>query len=414
MRPPSDESDVNETKQRAAFWRYQASRFLVTNGIQMLSVAVGWQIYEMTGKAISLGYVGLAQFAPVMLLSLAAGHAADRISRRTILAGCNLLFAVCAAVLAVGTQGGWLGPNAIYAVLVGLGLARAFAGPASAALLPQIVSEESFPRAVAMASTSWQAAVIIGPAAGGLVYGAVHDATVVYGIAAVLGLVAFALIGGIQVGPPAGSREQNSMRQVFAGVKYVFRQKIVLGSITLDLFAVLLGGAVALLPVFARDVLHVGPRGFGLLRTAPAVGAALMAIVLTRHPIRRRAGVVMLAGVACFGVSTVVFALSTSFWLSLAALAMGGAADMASVVVRATLIQLATPDAMRGRVSAVERIFVGASNELGEFESGVTAAWWGAVPAALYGGIATCIVVALSLVTFPALRRVDRMDSVKP
>ncbi|HVO29552.1 MAG TPA: MFS transporter [bacterium] len=410
--------------QHRDFRFYQSARFLATIGMQMVSVAVGWQVYAITGRALDLGYVGLAQFAPAFVLSLVTGSAADRFDRRRLIITCYLAIACCYALLFAHTHAPVGGVQGIYAVLVLLGIAEAFTGPAASAFMPSLVPVEHFTNAVAWSSTTWQTATIVGPAAGGVVYavamslrgsrvddGSAADA--VYAASAACLLAATFLLGFVKARSVRRQTEGTALQRLGAGVRYVFGKKIVLGAISLDLFAVLLGGAVALLPIYARDVLHTGPWGLGLLRSAPAIGAAAMAFWIAHHPLRRRSGATMLACVAVFGVTTIVFGLSTSFFLSLAALIVGGAADMVSVVVRQTLVQLSTPDAMRGRVSAVNLVFIGASNELGEFESGVTAQLFGsAVTAVIVGGVGTLVVVALWTLLFPALRDVDRLEDV--
>ncbi len=395
------------------FRLYQGARFFLTLGIQMQSVAVGWQVYELTHRAIDLGYVGLAQFLPAIGLSLVTGHVADRFDRRRVLLVCQLGVALTALLLLACAVFHVHDPRAIYAILVLFGTTRAFSGPAASALLTHLVPTEAFPNAVAWSSTVWQAAAIAGPALGGVVYGASHGPGAVFACSAVLSLTAFSLVAALHVRTGRMELRAASLSTLLAGVKYVFQEKVVLGTISLDLFAVLLGGAVALLPIFARDILDVGPWGLGILRSAPAFGAALMALLLAFRPLKHKAGPIMLMAVGVFGVATIVFGMSKSFWLSLAALVVVGASDMISVVIRSTLVQISTPPAMRGRVSAVNLVFVGASNELGEFESGITAAWLGAARAVVLGGIATCGVVAIWAQAFPALRRIDRLDEIR-
>ena len=397
------------------FRLFQAGRALATIASQVQGVAVGWQVYEHTHRALDLGYVGLAQFAPAMGLSLVTGHVADVFDRRRIVALCNLGLAACSLLLFFLAREGNPSVTLIYAVLVLVGVARAFSGPASQSLLPRIVPESVFPSAVALGSSIMQAARIVGPALGGVYYGALHAAAPVYATCAGMSLAAMACYAAMRVRavPPAPKNAVDAgparSKVVLAGVHYVWRNKILLGAISLDLFAVLLGGAVALLPVYARDILSVGPWGFGLLRSAPAIGGVLTGILLAYRPVRRRAGLMMFACVALFGASTIVFGVSRAFPLSLAALLVVGASDMVSVFVRQTLVQLTTPDEMRGRVSAVNLVFVGASNELGEFESGLTAQWLGAVPAVIAGGVGTLVVVAIWMALFPSLREVDRL-----
>lgn len=392
------------------FRLYMLARFLAVVGIQVQSVAVGWQVYSLTRDPLHLGWVGLAQFLPMMLFALPSGHVADRFERRRILMLCFLVTALAALTLAASSLRAprlWL----MYSLLVVLGTARAFYGPAASALLPSLVPKGDFANAVAWSSANWQVATIFGPALGGVIYGA-SGAAAAYFATAVLVLGSAACLAALRACPLAPPAQASSLSTLLGGIAYVWREKTLLGAITLDLFAVLLGGAVALLPALAKDVLHVGPGGLGVLRGAPAVGAALMALVLAHRPLRRRAGVVMLISVAIFGLATVVLGFSESFALSLGALAVLGASDMVSVFVRQNLVQLGTPDAMRGRVSAVNLVFIGASNELGELESGVTAAWLGVVPAVIAGGVGTVVVVGLCALLFPALRRVDRLEEL--
>jgi MFS family permease len=388
---------------------FQTARLSGVLGTQMQNVAIGWQIYAVTGRPIDLAWVGLAQFLPAVCLSLVTGHVADRVERRRILAACYATTAVLSATLFFLARGepGRLGP--IYAVLAGIGVARAFQGPASQSILPSLVPLEHFGNAVAWSSSLWQMTVVVGPTLGGFAYAAFGGPSAVYAMAACCSLSACGLVATMRSLPPRPRAGPTTRASLFAGVKYVASNQIVLGAITLDLFAVLLGGATALLPVYARDVLHLGPWALGVLRSAPAVGAACTGVALALWPLRRRAGVKMLACVALFGAATVVFGLSRSFPLSLLALVAIGAFDMVSVYVRSALVQLATPDAMRGRVSAVNLVFVGASNELGEFESGVTAQWLGAVPSVVLGGVGTLLVVAMCAWRFPRLRRVDTL-----
>jgi MFS family permease len=380
-------------------------------GVQMQSVAVGWQIYATRGRPLDLAWVGLAQFLPAAGLSLVTGHAADRFDRRRILLSCHAaLAALSLALFGIARTGGGIG--LIYAVLVGVGIARAFLGPAAQSMLPTLVPLELFGSAVAWGASFFQVATVLGPSLGGVLYGAAGGPGSVYLASGACSLVAFVLVSSMRPSPARSSRPATTRSSVLAGVRYVRGNPIVLGAISLDLFAVLLGGATALLPVYARDILHLGPSALGALRSAPAAGATVIALVLARFPIKRQAGLKMLVCVALFGCATVVFGLSRSFGLSLAALTIAGAADMVSVFVRSTLVQLATPEAMRGRVSAVNMVFIGASNELGEFESGVTAQWFGTVPSVVLGGVGTLAVVALWAWRFPKLARVDRLDEV--
>ncbi len=394
------------------FRYYQAARFLTIVAAEMQSVAVGWQIYDITKRPLDLGLVGLAQFLPGFVLFLVAGHAADRIPRKRIILTCYAGFAVCSSLLFVLTTRGLAAVHPIYGVLLLIGIVRAFNGPAGQAFLPLLVPEEHFPNAVAWGSSFFQAATICGPTIGGLLYGWTGSATVVYATAAVCFLTALGLVGFIRIRMVQKARGTASLNTVLAGFRFVWRTKLVLGAISLDLFAVLLGGAVALLPVYARDILHVGTWGLGIMRAAPGVGAVTMAIVIAHWPLRRRAGTTMLWCVAGFGVFTIVFGFSHNLMLSLAALLLLGACDMVSVIVRSTMVQLATPDEMRGRVSAVNMLFIGASNEFGQFESGITAQWFGTVEAVILGGIGTLIIVAFWTWRFPELRAVDELAAV--
>ncbi|HTA64088.1 MAG TPA: MFS transporter, partial [Xanthomonadaceae bacterium] len=350
---------------------------------------------------------GLVQFIPSLLLALPAGHVADQFDRRRIVAIGQTVEAIAIALLAIGTFLHWFDERAIFALLFLIGVAKAFEFPALQALLPSLVPAELFPRATATATSASQAATIVGPAIGGLLYAA--GPGVVYAATALLYVCAIWLLAGMRYEPKPVARQPVTLESVFAGVRFIRERPVVLGAISLDLFAVLFGGATALLPIFAHDLLHTGPWGLGLLRAAPAVGALAMGIWLGHHALQRRVGVVMFGSVAGFGVATIVFALSTSFMLSLAALFALGALDMISMVIRSALVQLETPDAMRGRVSAVNSIFINTSNQLGEFESGVTAAWFGAVTATIIGGIGTLVVVALWAWWFPGLLRRERL-----
>jgi MFS family permease len=393
------------------FALYQLGRFFIVLGLEMQSVAVGWQIYEITKRPLDLGLVGLAQFTPGILLFLVSGHAADRLDRRKLLIACYAGFSVCSGLLLFTAVRGMHSVYPIYAVVVLIGIVRSFNGPVSRALLPQIVPEEHFPNAVAWNGSVNQGGTILGPSIGGLVYALAKGPSAVYTLAMLAGMGAIIAMARIKLRSKARPREQFSLKTVLAGLDYIRRHKIVLGSISLDLFAVLLGGAVALLPVYAREILKTGPWGLGLLRSAPAIGAASMAILIAHRPLRNRVGATMLWCVAGFGVFTILFGISRSLILSMLALLCVGAMDMVSVVVRGTLVQLATPDEMRGRVNAVDMIFIGASNEVGQFESGLTAQWLGAVPAVVLGGIGTLFITALWAWNFPELRRVDQITS---
>src|SRR5437764_9774890 len=399
---------------RAAFTHpgfvlFQVARFLIVSAVEMQAVAVGWQVYEITKRPLDLGYVGLAQFLPGILLFPISGHASDRFERSKVLSVCYAGYAVCFALLLWLTERGVPSMRAIYVVLVLIGIVRSFNATASRSILPQLVPQKHFPNAVAWNASIFQAATILGPSFGGIVYAAFHGPSAVYLIAMITGIGA--TISSFRIKPEvkARPREPMTMKTVFAGLHYIWNKKLILGAISLDLFAVLLGGAVALLPVYAREILHTGPWGLGLLRSAPGVGAGIMAILLAHRPLRRRMGAIMLWCVAGFGVFTIVFGISRSLTLSMIALLLTGATDMVSVVIRALLVQLATPDEMRGRVNAVDMLFIGASNELGEFESGLTAHWFGTVPAVVLGGVGTLVVIALWAWLFPELRRADKI-----
>src|SRR5229473_3456628 len=418
------------------FVSYTLARFFIVVALEMQSVAVGWQVYEITKRPLDLGYVGLAQFLPGFVLFLFAGHAADLYDRRKLLMWCYGGFALCSALLLAIS---WRAPqsvhsssvhsssvHSIYVVLVLLGIFRCFNWPASRALLPQLVPEEHFSNAVAWNASTFQIATIAGPAIGGIAYALFRGPEGVYAIAVTVSILSTILT--LRIHPQLASPEKElaervadrvadkvpdkepvTLRTVLAGFRFIWEKKLILGSISLDMFAVLLGGAVALLPVYARTILHTGPWGLGLLRSAPGVGAALMAIVVAHRPIRRRAGLTMLLCVAAFGVFTIVFGISHSLVLSLIALFLTGAADMVSVIIRATLVQVATPDVMRGRVNAIDFLFIGVSNELGEFESGLTAQWFGTVPAVVLGGVGTLLVIATWAWLFPELREADQL-----
>jgi len=386
--------------------RFWLARLAGVMANQMLMVALAWHMYDITGSAWDLGLVGLFQFVPALLMTLPAGHLADRLHRGRIFATCMLLQAGVALLLVLATRGGFATRELILSISVVLGMARAFQMPAQQALTPLLVPQELLQGAIALSSSGMQAAVICGPALGGVLY--VAGATTVYASSLLLFLLAGGLTLVVRYRHQASTLAAN-WGTVLAGVAFVWQRKLLLGATSLDLFAVLLGGATALLPIYARDILHTGPEGLGLLRAAPAAGALLMSLVLMRWPLKRHVGHRLLGAVAVFGLATVVFGLSSHFWLSLLALAITGAADNISVVTRLTLVQLETPDAMRGRVSAVNSIFIGASNQLGEFESGATAAWLGPVLSVVAGGVGTVLVAAAWLRLFPTLARRDRM-----
>lgn len=396
------------------FRRFLSASFLAILAAQIQSVAVSWQIYSIARTPLALGYVGLFQFLPVMACTIPAGHFADRFDRKLILVVSNLFTAVASGgfLMLALTRTTVIWP--FYAVLMLFGAARAFAGPAAQSFVPMLVPHDQFPQAVAWNSSASQVAVIAGPAVGGAIY--ILGPAVDYGVCTILFVTIAIVMMSIRSSSARYEAEADTtvFYRITAGIAYVWRKPLVLGAFSLDLFAVLLGGATALLPIYARDILHVGPLGLGVLRSAPALGAAILGLALGQRALQRRAGLAMFACVAIFGIATIVFGLSRNFALSIAALFVLGGSDMVSVYVRATLTQLATPDAMRGRVSAVNRLFVGASNELGEFESGVTATWFGTVPAVVIGGVGTLVIVAVWYRLFPSLREVDRLSEVTP
>jgi MFS family permease len=371
----------------------------------MQNVAVGWQLYALTGSALDLGLVGLVQFVPTMALTLVVGHVADRFDRRVVVVTCEIAQAAGTTALAIGSVGGWLGRGGILAIVALLGAARAFENPARAALVPRLVPLASLPRAIASVTSAGQTARIVGPALGGVLYAL--GPTTVYTLVAALYAVGAMLIVFVRPTPMAPTPRAFTVASLFSGMRFILRERLLLGLLSLDLFAVLLGGTTALLPIYARDILGTGPWGLGLLRAAPACGALLTSLVLTRRPVGRNAGPVLFGGVIVFGVSTVVFSISTALPLSLAALAVLGAADLLSVVIRHSLVQIRTPDAMRGRVSAAHSLTTGTSNQLGDFESGVLAAAFGPIAAVLIGGIGTIVVAGVWMHRFPELRRFD-------
>lgn len=425
--PVTSSAGLARLRDQSDYLRLLAAR--VTGGAanQMLMVALGWQMYDLTGSAWELGLVGLAQFLPALLLTLPAGHVVDQHDRRLLLAaslGLQLLTATC---LALASGGGWVGPGLILGLSIVLGCARALQMPAQQALMPSLVPVELLPRAVATSSSTMQAAIIAGPALGGVLYAlgpwaagrvahgtsaaaAAHwGAAIVYGVSLLLLVCAVLAVLSIRHRPLQPRRAAPGLAQLTAGIRFIWQRPVVLGAISLDLFAVLLGGATALLPIFARDILHTGPEGLGLLRSAPALGAVVVGVWLSRRPITRRAGHWLLGAVGVFGLAMIAFALTTSFVVAFIVLAVSGAADMVSVVIRQSLVQLETPDDMRGRVGAVNSVFIGASNQLGEFESGATAALLGPVGSVLLGGFGVLAVVALWFRLFPALAQRDRL-----
>jgi MFS family permease len=391
------------------FMQFWSARLATAAGNQMMMVAVGWQMYDLTGSAWDLGLVGLLQFMPALVLTLVAGHVADHYNRGRILAACMGLQALLGMLLVPASLQHWITRESLLMLALALGTIKAFQMPASQSLTPLLVPPAMLPRALAFASAGTQGSIIVGPALGGFIYVAGPQA--VYGVCAMLFAVACGLLLRLRYEHAPTPREPITLATVFAGIHFIRQRQVVLGAISLDLFAVLLGGATALLPMFARDVLHVGPWGLGLLRGAPAIGALVMSVLLTHRPFTRRVGRVMFTAVAVYGMATLVFALSTSLLLSLVALSVSGAADMVSVVIRQSLVQIDTPDAMRGRVSAVNSIFIGASNQLGEFESGAVAAVLGPVGSVLVGGMGTLVVAGLWMRLFPLLRQRERLTS---
>lgn len=403
------ETDNTHLRRHQPFVFYYAARITSGFAFQMMSVAIGWQIYSITHRAFDLGLIGLVQFVPSLLLAVPAGHLADQFDRRKVVVLCQIVEGLAIAALAVGSLAHVFHEAAILGVVFVVGIARAFEFPTRQALLPGLVSAQVLPRAMAVSASAGQMAMIVGPALGGFIY--IAGPGVVYTVAAVLYGVAVICMANIRYQRPPSKREPPTLKTLFAGFSFIRHRPVVLGAISLDLFAVLLGGATALLPIFARDILHTGPWGLGLLRAAPAAGALLMSLWLANYALKRKVGKIMFASVAGFGIATIVFALSKSLALSMAALAVLGALDMISMVIRSTLVQLETPDAMRGRVSAVNSIFINTSNQLGEFESGMLAAWVGAVGSALIGGIGTLAVVGLWMWWFPALRNREQLQN---
>jgi len=385
---------------------YAAARFLNSLGWGMLSVAVGWQVYQLTHSALLLGLMGLSQFLPFVLLVLPAGHVADRSDRRLVLVAAYAIQSACSGVLLLFTLSGSTQVWPIFAAMILAGSARAFSMPTTQAMVPNLVPPEVFPKALAFNSVSLEIATIAGPSLGGVLY--LLGPLVVYGVAFAMGVAVVALVYNIKPVRTADSPDAGISADLLGGLRFVMNRPVVLGAISLDLFAVLFGGAAALLPAYASDVLHIGPAGLGALRAAPSIGAALTGLVVGVWPIERHVGRWMFGGVALFGLSTIVFGSSSSFGLSLIALIFMGAGDTVSVFIRGILVQLETPDAIRGRVSAVSSMFIGASNQLGEFESGVTARWFGLIPAVVLGGVATLIVVAIYTRLFPQLRQMDQ------
>ncbi|RUM09889.1 MFS transporter [Rhizobium chutanense] len=393
----------------SSYTRFFFARFLLSFSQQIVSVAVGWQMYDQTGKAIYLGLIGLVQFLPSLLLILVTGSVADRHNRRAIAALCSLVSALCTLALLIMTLMGSFTPLPVFVVLLIFGIERAFMSPAVQSLAPNLVPEHALSNAIAWNSSSWQLAAITGPVLGGLLYGV--SASTAYTVAVIFSVLGAALLYMIPKPEQKTTGEAKSWAMILGGFSFIRAEKVVLGAISLDLFAVLLGGATALMPIFARDILTLGPWGLGLLRAAPGLGAIVMAIFLAAYPLKHRAGLYMFIGVALFGMGTIIFGVSTNTEVSIAALALMGAADMVSVYVRESLIALWTPDQLRGRVNAVNMVFVGASNELGEFRAGTMASIFGAVPAVVIGGIGTLAVAAIWASSFPKLRQIDTLDA---
>ncbi len=407
------------------FRRYQMARSAAVLASEAQSIAVAWQVYSITHRPLDLGYTGLALFLPGLLFLLAAGHAADRFDRRLILIVTYGLQAVCTAFLCLLAYANISNVYPIYGVLFLIGTVRAFSGPAGSSLIPHLVPEKHFVNAVTWGGAVFQFANVTGPALGGLLFTLpltcivpgshaairLDGAPIVYLFSMLMLIWSVFLIASLHVRPGRMEHKATSLKVILAGFHYVARSQMLLGALSLDLFVMLLGGAVALMPIFAHEIFHAGPAGLGMLRAAPAVGSVVMSVVLARFPLRRHAGHHLFMAVSLFGVATVAFGLSRSLWLSLVALAISGAADSVSVIIRGALVQLATPPAMRGRVSAVNSLFIGASNELGSFESGLTAQWWGAVPATILGGVGALAVAALWSTVFPSLRHIDELDA---
>lgn len=396
-------------RQHCPFLAFWLARVFTASGFQMLTVAIGWHLYQLTGNVLDLGLVGLVEFVPRVLFMLHTGHVADRYDRRKVAALCQSLQGLIALALAVGSATDNVTRELIFALAFLLGATRSFEMPATQALLPNVVPPGLFPRAVAASASATQSATIVAPAVGGFLYA--FGSIWVYGPTVALYAIACILTLSLQARGQVNQRGRASVESLLAGIRFIRSRPDILGAISLDLFAVLLGGATALLPVFAKDILLTGPLGLGLLRSAPAVGALLMSLWLARFPFERNVGRTMFTAVGIFGVATIAFGLSTSFWFSLAVLVVLGAADMISMVIRSSFVQLETPDEMRGRVSAVNGLFIGASNQLGEFESGLTAHWFGTVPAVVMGGVGTLLVTGVWIKLFPTLAKRDRLHS---
>lgn len=391
-----------------ALLHFLSARVSASFAMQMVTIAVGWQMYSITDKPLYLGLVGLVQFLPMFALTLVVGYVADRFNRRIIVSLCQASLALCFFILAFESYTGGITKEKILIIVFFIGAIGAFQGPPMQAILPNIISKVTFPRAAALSASAFQTATIIGPALGGILYSL--GAATVYLISALLAVFTSLNILSIHIKQEPSKREPVTVNSLLAGISFIKSKPVILGAISLDLFAVLFGGATALLPVYASKILMVGPFGLGILRSSPAIGALLMSAYLTRHPLKRKVGHTMFAAVIIFGIATIFFAISTSIYLSLLALFVLGAADVISVVVRSTLVQTQTPDTMRGRVGSVNQLFIGTSNQLGEFESGITAAWLGAMPAVILGGIGTIVVVLLWTKLFPQLFNVEKLS----
>lgn len=392
-----------------AYTYFFFARFLTAFATQMVSVSVGWQMYAHTGQPIYLGLIGLVQFLPSLVLILVTGTVADRYNRRMIAAICIFVGTLCTAALLFLTVSGTFAPLPVFVILTVFGIERAFMTPATQSLAPNLIPPEDLTNAITWNSMSWDAAAILGPVAGGLLYGV--GPSVAYTVAVLFFAAGSVLTFLIPKPQQRVAHETRSLNEMLAGFRFIWSEKVVLGAVSLDLFAVLLGGAIALMPIYARDILDLGPWGLGLLRAAPSFGAIAMGLFLATYPIRHRAGICMFIGVALFGLGTLIFGISHTAWLSIVALAVMGASDLISVYVRETLIMLWTPDHVRGRVNAVNMVFVGASNELGEFRAGTMAHYFGAIPAVVIGGIGTLAVAALWATGFPQLRRIDSLNA---
>ncbi|WP_208615632.1 MFS transporter [Gottfriedia luciferensis] len=400
---------LNGTFKGTSFSNFWISRMLTSTSFQMLSVAIGWQMYDLTHDAFSLGLVGLAQFIPMVLLTLVVGQVADRVDRRKIVFLCQMIEAVIAGLLLYGNFANWLGREEILIAAFILGACRSFEGPSSSALLPQVVPKEILQQAISWSTSAGQTAQILGPSLGGLLFSL--GPAFVYCTATIALLISSFLTYLIKLDSQfIRKSEPVTLRSMLMGLEFVYRHPVILGTISLDLFAVLLGGATALLPIYAQDILHTGPWGLGLMRTAPAVGALLMSLVLAYFPLKKSFGPILFAALGVFGLATMLFAVSTNIIISLFALFMIGASDVVSVVIRSSLVQLQTPDDMRGRVNAVNSLFIGTSNQLGEFESGTMAGLIGTVPAAFVGGLGTVLVAGLWMYLFPSLRRIRSLS----